>query len=99
MAKLLRSMKCFFTGGHEYSDENLRVMTDEPHDVASFTNYCTKCGKSYEVVLPYGVVMSTCLIDVYKEARYNAAVNEVHTLVSDWKPVDANLEYIKKKYF
>lgn len=75
----MNRLRCFFSGGHKYADENLRVIVDEPHDEATFTNTCVKCNKTYTVKLPYSVVLSTSLKDVYREARYNEAMNEIYT--------------------
>ena len=66
----MNRIRCFFTGGHSYADENLQVLTDELNDLATFTNQCVKCGKAYEVQLPYSVVLGSCLADIYKGAKH-----------------------------
>ena len=71
MRKKMNRLLCFLSGGHQYADINLRVSTDELRDTATFTNTCVKCGKAYEVILPYSVVLSSCLRDVYDEATGN----------------------------
>ena len=72
----MNRLGCFFSGGHKYSDLKLRVITDESHDKVTFTNICIKCGKSYKVELPYSVVLSTYLKDIYWDARKNEALHD-----------------------
>ena len=69
----MNRIKCFLTGGHRYEDSNLRASSDEFKNTITFTNGCVKCGKSYEVQLPFSAVMSSCLLEIYTTAKINEA--------------------------
>ena len=49
MNNILKRIKCFFTGGHKYSDENLRSELNRDEDKIILSNWCVNCGKKYWV--------------------------------------------------
>ena len=71
----MNRVKCFLTGGHRYEDSNLRASSDEFKNTITFTNGCVKCGKSYEVQLPFSAVMSSDLLTIYATAKINESLH------------------------
>ena len=46
MAKWIRRIWCWITGGHRYADINLESCSFPEQDTTYFRNFCVKCGKS-----------------------------------------------------
>lgn len=51
----MKRLRCFFTGGHRYSDvtSRCRVVGDE----IVYTYICVKCGKAFEVRVPKSAII------------------------------------------
>ena len=42
----MNRLMCFLTGGHKYSDANIRTQTmPDDFNIIEITNHCTKCGE------------------------------------------------------
>lgn len=68
----MNKLFCKITGGHRYSDSNLRVEENIKNKTYCFSNWCTKCGEFYSYSIPFGDLFTRSeqeLIGLIKESE------------------------------
>ena len=53
----MNKILCFITGGHKYKSSDLECKFDDDEGIVKFTNRCSKCNKTSEVIVPQSILL------------------------------------------